>query len=301
MPAWDLLPMRQYRAHNWHCFDRIAERQPYAVIYTSLGCPFRCSFCCINTLFGKPRIRYRDPARVVAEIDWLVHNHGVRNIKIIDEMFVLNEDHVLRFCDLLIERGHDLNFWAYARVNTAKRSMLQRMKQAGINWVAYGFESASERVLRDATKGYQPAKVMDVVKMTRDEGLAICANFIFGLPEDDHQTMEQTLAMAMEINGEWANLYSAMAFPGSQLYEQALANGWPLPETWQGYSQYAFECLPLPTRHLSAAEVLRFRDAAFVRYYSNPAYLAAMRARYGAEVEQHLRDMLATSLRRKYA
>ncbi|MCK4997934.1 MAG: cobalamin-dependent protein, partial [Anaerohalosphaera sp.] len=52
-PAWDMLPMDKYRAHNWHCFDDIDNRSPYAVIYTSLGCPFKCSFCCINALFGK--------------------------------------------------------------------------------------------------------------------------------------------------------------------------------------------------------------------------------------------------------
>lgn len=50
MPAWDLLPMRQYRAHNWHCLDGRYPREPYGVIYTSLGCPFSCSFCCINSL-----------------------------------------------------------------------------------------------------------------------------------------------------------------------------------------------------------------------------------------------------------
>ena len=42
--AWDLLPMETYRAHNWHCFDGL-QRQPYASVYTTLGCPYHCSFC----------------------------------------------------------------------------------------------------------------------------------------------------------------------------------------------------------------------------------------------------------------
>jgi anaerobic magnesium-protoporphyrin IX monomethyl ester cyclase len=50
--AWELLPMERYRAHNWHCWHHIHERQPYASIYTSLGCPYKCSFCCINAPFG---------------------------------------------------------------------------------------------------------------------------------------------------------------------------------------------------------------------------------------------------------
>lgn len=59
--AWDLLPMDKYRAHNWHCFSHLDMRRPYAVIYTSLGCPFSCRFCCINSLFGRRAIRYRSP------------------------------------------------------------------------------------------------------------------------------------------------------------------------------------------------------------------------------------------------
>ena len=50
--AWDLLPMGKYRSHNWHAsFGDVEDRKPYASLYTSLGCPFRCSFCCINATF----------------------------------------------------------------------------------------------------------------------------------------------------------------------------------------------------------------------------------------------------------
>ena len=63
--AWDLLPMDRYRAHNWHCFDHIGERAPYAAIHTSLGCPYRCSFCCINAPFGTNAYRLWSPESVI--------------------------------------------------------------------------------------------------------------------------------------------------------------------------------------------------------------------------------------------
>ena len=69
----------------------------------------------------------------------------------------------------------------------------------------------------------------------------------------------------MELKTEFANFYSAMAYPGSPLYRQAVANGWALPATWSGYSQHSVDTLPLPTRHVPAGEVLKFRDAAFQR------------------------------------
>ncbi|MEW6387409.1 MAG: radical SAM protein [Thermodesulfobacteriota bacterium] len=301
MPAWDLLPLQKYRAHNWHCFDNIRARQPYVAIYTSLGCPYRCSFCCINTLFGKPGIRYRRPEKVVAEIDFLVDRYGVRNIKIIDEMFALKEDRVIELCELIRRRGYNLNMWAYARVNTVTGRMLAKMKEAGINWVAYGFESGSERVLKDAAKAYSLKAVDRVVRMTRAEGIYNCANFIFGLPEDDFDSMHDTLKLMLDINAEWANIYSAMAYPGSRLYELAVENRWPLPDTWQGYSQYAYETLPLPTRYLSGGQSLAFRDYAFEAYYHSPRYLDMILKRFGPETMNHIKEMAAKKLPRKYA
>jgi len=92
-----------------------------------------------------------------------------------------------------------------------------------------------------------------------------------------------------------------MAYPGSELYELAIKEGWPLPEKWQGYSQYAYETLPLPTKHLSASEVLRFRDDAFQTYYSNPLYLGMMTRKFGPGVADHVREMASHKLIRKYA
>ena len=299
MPAWDLLPLAKYRAHNWHCFGHIHARQPYAVIYTSLGCPFRCSFCCINALFGKPGIRYRSPEKVVEEIDYLVKNFNLRNIKIIDEMFALKESHVIRFCDLIIERGYDLNMWAYARVNTVNERMLWKMRKAGIRWLAYGFESGNQEVLRAVSKEYDPDTVGQVVQMTYDTGIYICANYIFGLPDDDRGSMQDTLDLAVKINAEWANFYAAMGYPGSRLYDQAMARGWPLPKTWEGYSPYSYETLPLPTKYLTGPEVLHFRDQAFQDYFQRPEYMSMIAKKFGLETVRHIQEMTSFQLDRK--
>jgi anaerobic magnesium-protoporphyrin IX monomethyl ester cyclase len=299
MPAWDLLPIEKYRAHNWHCFGALEDRSPYGVIYTSLGCPFKCTFCCINALFGKPGIRLRSPKNVLEEIDLLVTRFGVRNIKIIDEMFALNKRHVAEICDGIIDRGYDLNLWAYARVNTVNREMLSKMKRAGINWIAYGFESGNEQVLKGVSKGYSVETAVGVAEMTREEGLYINGNYIFGLPDDNLDTMADTLALAEVINSEWVNLYAAMAYPGSQLYEEAIRTGVLLPATWEDYSQYGFSATPLPTKHLTGREVLRFRDEAFNRYYNRAAYLDMIEKRFGGDTRTHIEAMTRRRLPRK--
>lgn len=298
MPAWDLLPMKKYRAHNWHCLDRIDRRQPYGVIYTSLGCPFKCSFCCINALFGKAGIRYRSAQHVMDEIDYLVKTFNIRNIKIADELFGMNESRVADLCDLIAERRYDLNIWAYARVDTVTPLMLKKMKKSGIHWLAYGFESGSEKVLRKAGKSYPAAQTARIVKNTYDEGIHIIANFMFGLPDDDYTTMQDTLCLALDINAQWANFYTTMAYPGSHLYEEAVRKGLDLPDSWSGYSQYTRDTLPLPTKHLTAAEVLAYRDYAFDVYFRNPLYLKKISETFGEKAVRHVTSMTKNRIER---
>ena len=299
--AWDLLPMQLYRAHNWHCFQHLDKRQPYAVIYTSLGCPYNCTYCNISALYnGKPGIRFRSPQKVVEEIDLLVRQYNVKNIKILDELFVLKESRVLEFCDLIIERGYDLNIWAYARVDTVRENILKKMKQAGINWVAYGIESGSKVVRDGVHKGkFAQDAIRKAIEMTKKAGIYVIGNYMFGLPDDDLATMHATLDLAKELNCEYANFYSTMAYPGSLLYEKSIENGVEMPDNWLGFSQLSEETFPLPTKHLSNVEVLRFRDQAFQEYFSNPQYLNMIEEKFGRRVIEHINKMLMYKLHRE--
>ncbi|ARJ67207.1 B12-binding domain-containing radical SAM protein [Magnetospirillum sp. ME-1] len=297
--AWDLLPMELYRAHNWHCFTHINERSPYASIHTSLGCPYKCNFCCINTPFGRSSYRMWSPEKVVAEIDHLVETYGVRNIKIADEMFVLNKRHVKAICELLISRPYTVNIWAYARVDSVDEELLPLLKQAGVNWLCLGIESASDSVRDGADKIYTMDDIKDVCSRIQAAGIFIIGNFIFGLPDDTPERMQATLDLALELNCEFANFYSAMAYPGSQLYRDAVAQGLELPETWDDFSQHGYKCKPLANQHLTARQILEFRDRAFMTYFTHPPYLEMVREKFGQEVVDHIKSVISIPLKRQ--
>ncbi|MHB1606636.1 MAG: B12-binding domain-containing radical SAM protein [Leptospirales bacterium] len=298
--AWDLLPMDKYRAHNWHCFEHIHDRQPYASLHTSLGCPYKCTFCCINAPFGKPSYRMWSPDAVIREIDILVNQYGIKNIKFVDEMFVLNENHVLGICDRIIERGYNLNIWAYARVDTVKDHFLEKLNRAGFRWLALGIESGSKHVRDGVEKGrFGSEEIIRVVRKIQEAGINVIGNYIFGLPDDTLESMEDTLALAIEANCEFANFYCAMAYPGSKLYEIALEKHWDLPDSWIGYSQHSYETKPLRTDVLSAKEVLRFRDEAFLKYFNNPVYQNMVQQKFGEDTLKNIQDMTRIQIRRK--
>ncbi|MCX7917534.1 MAG: B12-binding domain-containing radical SAM protein [bacterium] len=301
LPAWDLLPMEKYRAHNWHCFENIEERGNYAVIYTSFGCPFNCSYCNIKALYNnKPGIRYKSPERVIEEIDELVEKYNIKNLKIADELFVLNKERVHKICDYIIERKYKLNIWAYARIDTVDEEILKKLKKAGFNWLCYGIESASEKVRKGVSKKIHQDRIEKVIEMTKKSGIYVLGNFIFGLPDDDYETMNQTLNLAKKLKCEYVNFYVGMAYPGSYLYEWALKNEIKLPESWTGFAQLSEDTLPLPTKYLKPEEVLKFRDKAFYEYYSDPEYLKMIEEKFGKKVVEHIEEMLKIKISRKY-
>jgi len=297
--AWDLLPMNLYRAHNWHCFDDINNRSPYAAIYTSLGCPYKCSFCCINAPFGANKIRFRSPKAVVDELEKLVNTYGVRNVKIIDEMFVLNKKHYMSIVDLIIERNLGLNIWAYARIDTVKEDELDRLKRAGFNWLGVGIESGSSEVRDASVKKLKTNDIKEIVTILEKHGIDVGANYIFGLQDDTEESIQSTLDLAKELNTSWANFYCAMAYPGSQLYDMALDQSLDLPENWKDYSQHSYGTLPLSFGVLSAKQILKFRDKAFHDYFEDPEYLEKIGQKFGGNAVAHIEVMTKKKLKRK--
>ncbi|MDA0240293.1 MAG: B12-binding domain-containing radical SAM protein, partial [Proteobacteria bacterium] len=105
----------------------------------------------------------------------------------------------------------------------------------------------------------------------------------------------------LDANGGWtvATARLAMAYPGSQLYTQALAENIILPPTWKDYSQHGYAAQPMSNQHCSAADILEFRDNAFTTYFTHDPYLKMVEQKFGADVVDHINRMVEIPLRRK--
>lgn len=313
--AWDLLPYKNtpldlYRAHFWHAEFNHDLRTPFAAIYTSLGCKFKCDFCMINIVnrtdntegvvsANSPNMRFWSPQFMLKEFEKLAAL-GAKTIRISDEMFFLNKNYYEPLLDGLIERQLDLRMWTYSRIDTVRPQYLEKFRKAGINWLALGVEAGNQNVRREVSKGsFQDVNIREVIKTVRDSGLYVISNYIFGFPEDTHETMQQTLDLALELNTEMANMYPCQALPGSPLYYKAKENGWQLPSTPNGYGFLSYDSEPLPTKHLSAAQVLKFRDEAWRTYFTNPTYLQSVEKTFGPQQRKNVEAMASIKLKRK--
>ena len=309
--AWDLLPpLSRYRTAGWHSWSNNTEKQPFAALYTSLGCPYKCSFCMINiinrtkqgpnvTSQDSNTFRFWSPEFIIKQFDEIARQ-GVRNVKIADELFVLNPRHFEAICDLIIQRGYDFNIWAYSRVDTCKPKYLAKLEKAGVKWLGLGIENPNNELRKEIHKeGFQDVKVLDLINNIRDAGINVGGNYIFGLPYDTKESMEATLQFAIENPTEMANFYSAMAYPGSPLYNQARIFGQELPSTYSGFSQHSYDTLNLGNSHVSSAEILAFRDKAWDTYHSSEKYLNLLENKFGQKARDELDSTKTIKLKRK--
>jgi len=316
--AWDLLPFKKnpfdlYRAPMWHAEYIQENRTPYAAIQTSLGCQFACNFCMINIINRNDndeigvagnysKMRYWSTEFIIKEFDKLF-SYGVFTIKITDEMFLLNPKFYKPLCELLEHRNKEDKFkiWAYSRIDTVKRpEILNLVRKAGIKWLCLGIESGEKKVRLEVSKGkFEDVDVKTVVNKIHDADIQVLANYIFGLPGDTFKTMQKTFDLSLELCTLGWNGYAAMALPGSELYRDAISKGYELPENYEGYSFHSYNTIPLPTNNLKPWEILKFRDSAFTKYFTNEKFLEKIKNKFGNNARQNILKMTKIRLKRK--
>lgn len=313
--AWDLLPYKEkpldlYRAHFWHAGFNHDNRTPFAAIYTSLGCNFGCSFCMINIVNRTDNsdgvdashsrgMRFWSPEWVAREMKKLA-SMGVKTLRISDEMFFLNRKYYEPVLQQAIDHDFGFNMWTYSRVDTVRRDYLDLFKKAGVNWLALGVEAGNQLVRQEVSKGsFKEVNIREVCKTISDADINIISNYIFGFPEDTIETMQQTLDLALELNTEMANMYPCQALPGSPMHNTAKTNGWQLPTSFEGYAFLSYESQPLPTKNVSSAEVLKFRDEAWQKYFTHAPYLDLVEQKFGLQERKNIEDMANIKLKRR--
>ena len=313
--AWDLLPFRKkpldmYRSHFWHAEFSHDKRTPFAAIYTSLGCSFGCDFCMINIInrdnnaeevsaADSRGMRFWSPDWVSREMTKLARL-GVETLRISDEMFFLNKRYYKPILETVVKHQFNFNMWTYSRVDTVRKDQLELFKRAGVNWLALGIEAGNQSVRQEVSKGsFEDINIRDVCKTVQGADINIISNYIFGFPEDDFSTMQETLDLALELNTEMANMYHCQALPGSPMYFIAKQKGWALPETFEAFAFLSYEAQPLPTNYLSAEQVLKFRDRAWQTYFTNDRYLDLVETRFGISERRNVQDMASIRLKRK--
>ncbi len=196
---------------------------PYVSLYTTRGCPAQCTFCLWpQTLSGHPwRKRSTDDvAREMAKAKefW----PDVREFFFDDDTFNIQKARTIELCAKLKPLG--LTWSCTSRVTTDYET-LKAMKEAGCRLLIVGYESGDPQILKNIKKGATVERARQFTKDCHKLGLVVHGDFILGLPGETPETIRTTIAFAKELDVETIQVSVAHAYPGTELYDYAVKNG----------------------------------------------------------------------------
>ncbi|MFC1808449.1 B12-binding domain-containing radical SAM protein [Candidatus Omnitrophota bacterium] len=232
----DSIPFPEYEAFK---MDRYANKR--IPLTTARGCPHMCVYCAVDCVIGR-RFRSRSPENVVNEIEsW--YKRGYENFGFNDSTFTENMKRAEGICDLLIERNIKMKWDLRTgiRVDRVNRVLLEKLKRAGCDFIAFGIESVDPHVLKLMRKGTTPEQAKGAVYLAKDVGLGVGGFFMIGNPGDSYQAFRRSYVFAKESVFDEARFYNVEPYPGTELYEWIKDNGRfivPLEKALNSYSRW---------------------------------------------------------------
>lgn len=237
LPAIDLLPLEKYRVSP----DNYLGGQ-VGLISTSRGCPFGCIFCACKNAFNRT-YRARDLEKVFEEIKYYLDNYHISELFIMDDVFGLEKDRALRFCQGMIDRGYNkkLSWWCQIRVDCVDEELTKKMKEAGCGIISFGIESGVQRILDFIAKRVTLEQIKKAVKTAKRAGLEPRGSFILGLPTETLRDSLKTILFSLKLPLHRAKFGLATPYPGTKLWDIALAEGQVKDkgEDWDRFTQMA--------------------------------------------------------------
>ena len=263
-PAWDLLPMKKYIP-----LPNQYLRQPVIHMVAIRGCPYQCSFCSNNSVFGK-KIRAVSPKRVIEIIKYAKYNFGAREISFWDDCMTVNKEWMLEFCQLMVKEGIDVIWSCCSRVDTVNKKLLFWMKKAGCWNIFYGYETAHQELLDIIDKNITLDDIIQANQWTKEAGIEIRASFMIALPQETPQMTEKTIEFAISLEPDYAQFSITTPFPGTKLYEDAKRYGTILKD-FSTYTLWGVNFIPAAYRNKKQVETAEKTDMR--RFYFRFKYI----------------------------
>ena len=240
---------------------------PYIALYSSRGCPAQCTYCLWPQTLSGHAWRTRSTDDVAAEMKWAKENFPeVKEFFFDDDTFNIQKVRTIDLCNKIKPLG--LTWSCTSRVTT-DRETLKAMKEAGCRLLIVGFESGDPQILKNIKKGATVERARQFAKDCNDLGLVVHADFILGLPGETKESIRNTIDFAKTLDCETIQVSIAHAYPGTEFYEYAKANGFITNQGSMvdegGHQMAHIEYPGLPTDYVMEM-VHRFYD----EYYFRP-------------------------------
>ena len=222
LPIPDLSLIENLDIDNYRSVHARNKRVIY--ILGSRGCPFSCTFCAAHLVHGR-KVRFRNPKKIVDEIEYNQKKYGIGYVGFKDGTFTLNHQWVKELCSEIINRKIKIGFAINARVDTINEDILKVLKMAGCRTIGFGLESGSQRILDIMRKGTSLKQIIEAMDLARKYGFFTVGSYMIGNLGDTKEDINKTYKLARDLKTTSAAFSPLTAFPGTQIYFDALKNG----------------------------------------------------------------------------
>jgi anaerobic magnesium-protoporphyrin IX monomethyl ester cyclase len=216
-----------------------------ACILTSRGCPFKCSFCCINP-HTKRKVRFRSVENVLEEIDEVIRDFPwLKEIWFYDDTLFLDNKRTIEICKGIIKRKTKIEFTCCGRVKPISEEMIYYLEKANFKSVLIGVESGSAEVLAKTGKGITPKEVIEAFEKFRNSKISLKPFHIIGLPGENLKTAIESARFFRELQKIKYDYYGNQVnylkiYPGTRVYDIAKEKGVIDDNYWNGTESCPF-------------------------------------------------------------
>ena len=204
--------------------DFLDDMGQLAYLSTSRGCPATCNFCNTPEFWGSS-IRFRSPEAVLREMELLRACHGLTYFSFRDDTFTANRGRILALMGLIQGSGLHPLWNCQSRVNLVDEERLVAMKRAGCEFMQFGVEHASERVLALLDKGTNMRQARKALSLVRKVGLNLGVYLITGIPGETWEDVEESAAFIREVRPHDVQISPLALYPGTRLFDRYRAEG----------------------------------------------------------------------------
>ena len=238
---------------------------PFVSFYTSRGCPAQCTFCLWPQTLSGHTWRVRSVDSVAREFEQAHRMFPqAKEFFFDDDTFNIRKDRVLELC----KRFKPVGFrWSCtARVHSDYET-LKGMADAGARLFIVGFESGDPQILKNIKKGATVEMARTFAANCKKVGVRVHGDFIIGLPGETPETIQKTMDFARELDCETIQVSMAHAYPGTELYNLASANGFLATEALADSGGHQLPHLEYPglNREQMMEAVNHFYDSYYFR------------------------------------
>jgi radical SAM superfamily enzyme YgiQ (UPF0313 family) len=193
-------------------------------VQTRRGCPLACSYCSTGTIEGQ-RIRKHSPEAIVQWIS-LWRKTGVRQFYFVDNTFNLPPSYPKEICRKLIDQGLGIRWWSILYPKDVDEELVGLMAGAGCEQVSLGFESGSERILKNLNKRFIPQEVRQISEKLSDHGIRRMGFLLLGSPGETRPSVEESLVFADSLKLDALKITAGVRiYPHTSLAKKAIEEG----------------------------------------------------------------------------